>query len=213
MSLLRIWTCSTCSAAGVVYSRLAAPCAINNVLHLCFLCFMCFRISGCSGLRPAFYDKCVNKTHDISSTWPGFLSVLNPWHGSFGVCRLAFLLLRTGFLVCLQYILRMKPGSLLFAGVPCSGHVWISQGSTGKSKNNPRGNMSKQCTRDANKIACRFSLAAILAAVRQVLWLVEQPGSSVLPYLPYITYLLRLDTVSSSFMMGRIQRLCPDALV
>ena len=72
MSLLRIWTCSTCSAAGVVYSRLAAPCAINNVLHLCFLCFMCFRISGCSGLRPAFYDKCVNKTHDISSTWPGF---------------------------------------------------------------------------------------------------------------------------------------------
>ena len=28
--------------------------------------------------------------------------------------------------------------------------------------------MSKQCTRDANKIACRFSLAAILAAVRQV---------------------------------------------
>ena len=169
-----------------------------------------FRISGCSGLRPAFYDKSLEKIHDISSTWPGFLQGFS---GSILLPSAALELLRTGFLICLQYILRMKPGSLLFAGVPCSGHVWISQGSTGKSKANPRGNVSKKCTREANRVACRFSLAALLATVRQVLWLVEQPGSSVLPYLPYMLYLLHLDAVSSSFLLGRIQRMCPGSII
>lgn len=190
-------------------SRLAAACSI--ISPTCVQ-FPGFRVSGCTGLRPAFYDRSLEKTHDISSTWPGFLQFWTVSLASILLPSAALELLRTGFLICLQYILRMKPGSLLFAGVPCSGHVWISQGSTGKSKENPRGNTSKKCARDANRIACRFSLAALLATVRQVLWMVEQPGSSVLPYLHYIAYLLHLDAVSSSLLVGRMQRMCPGAV-
>ena len=74
----------------------------------------------------------------------------------------------------------------MFAGVPCSGHVWISRSSTGESKTIPLGDPSKETTRISNMIAARWGLAASIATIRQVMFACEQPGSSVLYLISFI---------------------------
>ena len=91
--------------------------------------------------------------------------------------------LRVGLLLLLQSCLRIKPGGLAFFGIPCSTHVWVASGVTKKSKSNPRGDTSLKACRTGNQIASRSALAILVSVARGVHWAVEQPGSSVLPYL------------------------------
>ena len=53
--------------------------------------------------------------------------------------RFGFFILRLGYLVALQYVFRLRAGALLMCGLPCSLHVWLSRGTSGKSRENPRG--------------------------------------------------------------------------
>lgn len=57
---------------------------------------------------------------------------------------------RVGFIRAVAYTLQLAPNALLHAGPPCSSWVWISRGSTKRSKKNPMGNKSYQSTQDAN---------------------------------------------------------------
>ena len=111
---------------------------------------------------------------------------------------------RLGLLVALQYVLRMAPGSLLYSGLPCSLHVWIARGTSLKTRCNPRGNLLKSCVREANLIACRFSMVVLVCLVRQIWHLTEQPGSSVARHLPYLELALHPDRM----MMGFQSSLC-----
>lgn len=115
-----------------------------------------------------------------------------------------------GFCVAVQYVLRMRPGSLLWSGLPCSLHIWISRGTHHKSRANPRGvvpgkNMYK-CVELANLIACRFGLIALLCLVRQIWWNTEQPGGSVAQWLPYLQVPLHPDRTILGFQSSLIQR-------
>ena len=91
-------------------------------------------------------------------------------------------------------------------GLPCSGQIWISSGSTGKSREDPRGDITQPCTQLANKLACRFALVALLCLVRQVWWLAEQPGSSVARHLPYLELALAPAMNTLGFAQGIFQK-------
>ena len=92
-------------------------------------------------------------------------------------------------ILLVQSILRVKPLGLVGAGIPCSPHVWVSSGTTGKSKKNPRGNGGFLATAGNMQVA-RVAACLLIACVRKVFWYVEQPGSSVMAYLEEILHLL-----------------------
>ena len=121
--------------------------------------------------------------------------------------RQACNVLRTGFLIYLQYVLRVIKGGLNMAGVPCSAHVWISRASTGKSRQQPLGDQSRPCTRSGNCIAARWALGVAVGIVRHVLWAAEQPSSSLLPRLPFVQFLIHINQVGWGFQAAQLVRL------
>lgn len=123
------------------------------------------------------------------------------------------LILRMGFLLCLQYALRLKVGALLWSGLPCSMHVWMARGTSKKTRSNPRGwqksmaGFMHDCVRTANCIAARFGLVALLCLVRQVWWDCEQPSSSLAEFLPYLEAALHPAMVMMGFQASVSQKL------
>ncbi|CAK8991889.1 Uncharacterized protein SCF082_LOCUS2851 [Durusdinium trenchii] len=115
-----------------------------------------------------------------------------------------------GFLVACQYILRLKPGALFWGGLPCSLHVWISRGTSGKTRDNPRGifdgSFKHECVKVANLLAARYALLVLVCLVRQVHWITEQPVSSVAMYLPYLEVALHTARQMLGFPAGLLQK-------
>lgn len=109
--------------------------------------------------------------------------------------------------MALQYVLRLKAGALLFCGLPCSLHVWISRGTSGKSRQHPRGRTDLHSVANANQIAARFGMIILICLARQIWWLAEQPASSVAHWLPYIQTGLYPATRMVGFAGGVIQRM------
>ena len=72
-------------------------------------------------------------------------------------------------MLLLQSTLRVAPGGLIMLGTPCSTHVWVSSGSTGKSRANPRGNMSLPAVAQGNAIANRAALLHLGCGLPQCL--------------------------------------------
>ena len=124
--------------------------------------------------------------------------------------------------------MRCVPGSLIFAGVPCSSHIWISRGSTGKSRTEPLGDeflgWVYTCTNAAymhaykyprsvpavklgNKIAARWGLGALIGIIRQCIWAAEQPSSSVLPFMVFAQRLLNINLAGFGYPPGQLVRL------
>lgn len=113
----------------------------------------------------------------------------------------------TGFLVAARNVLRVIPGGVLHGGVPCSSWVFLSRGSSKRSKQFPQGDTGRTHVLKANLITTRFALLVLVALARSVYWCVEQPLSSLMPaYLP-MTHVMTMtaDYVGlcySSFAMG-----------
>ena len=95
----------------------------------------------------------------------------------------------------------------MFSGVPCSAHVWMSQGTTRKSRKQPAGDGSVPATRVGNAIACRWALGIAVGVVRQVLWGAEQPSSSVLPLMDFVQFLLNINAAGFGYPGGILVRL------
>ena len=114
--------------------------------------------------------------------------------------------LRMGLLIALQYVLRIRAGGLCHGGLPCSHHIWISSGTTGKSRACPLGDMSVACTQLGNCIATRWGVLNLLCVARRVFWGGEQPGSSVAPYMPVIEWCLNVNRCMSGFTPGSLVR-------
>lgn len=85
-----------------------------------------------------------------------------------------------GFLLAIRQTLRLKPGALLWGGVPCSSWVFMSSSVSGRRKMCPDGDTSQPCVQQGTQLMTRFMLLALLAACRGVYWCIEQPGSSVM---------------------------------
>ena len=111
---------------------------------------------------------------------------------------------RVGLLLVIQYMLRVRPGGEVQAGIPCNGHIWLTRSETGKSREFPHGHyLTKTCC-DANCIAARACAALFIAVARGVYYTIEQPGSSVMPFLSYMRVLLKVSKAQSR----RLQLFC-----
>jgi hypothetical protein len=95
-----------------------------------------------------------------------------------------------GFFIALRGILKVRRGGLLWGGVPCGPFVFISSGTTKRTRANPEGDGAVECVRIGNVLAARFCLLALVGICRGVWFCVEQPASSVMPYFPPMKALL-----------------------
>ena len=125
---------------------------------------------------------------------------LTQWHPP-------FTLIRIGLMTAVRCVLRLRRGGCLWGGLPCSAHVWIASGTTGKSPSFPRGDMSVPCTRKGNCLAARFCLLALLAIARQVYWGGEQPGTSVAILLDYVEWVMNCNRSMIGFLPSTTVRL------
>lgn len=101
---------------------------------------------------------------------------------SFDLCRSPSHNLATtvGFLLVLQSILELRVGGVLWGALPCSSWVYVSRGTSKRSKESPMGDVSQRSVREANLLTSRFVLLLLVAVARGAQWCVEQPQSSLL---------------------------------
>ena len=97
-----------------------------------------------------------------------------------------------GFLQAVVLVLRMKPGALLHIGLPCNGFIFMSSSVHKRSKEAPLGDMSRPSVVRSNCIFHRTVLLMYLALARRVYFFLEQPRSSVIPYMAAMQELLSL---------------------
>eukprot|EP00959_Pyramimonas_sp_CCMP1952_P166247 3474636-Pyramimonas_sp.AAC.1 len=97
-----------------------------------------------------------------------------------------------GFCRALTFVLGLKPRGLLWAAPPCSSWVWIGRWQTGRSRENPIGNEDADFVHKANKSTSRVVLLLVLAlAVRNCIFMAEQPSSSIFELHPRFKQLAR----------------------
>ena len=109
---------------------------------------------------------------------------------------------RGGFLYSLKAILRLKPGALLFAGLPCSLLIFISRGT---SKRNCCGydifgDPENEATCKSNLMLARFALLVMVAISRDVFWACEQPASSLASKVPYLAHISNIPETMPVFI-------------
>ena len=85
-----------------------------------------------------------------------------------------------GFLQAIKHTLRIMPSGVLHGGVPCSSFIFMSRGTSKRSRCWPAGNTKEPTVALANTITSRFSLLILIALARSVWWTVEQPLSSLM---------------------------------
>ena len=98
-----------------------------------------------------------------------------------------------GFMYAFELLMRCKSNALVHFAPPCSSWVFMSRGSTGRSKLNPGGRLQYQSVRDANTIIFRVAILMLVAIAKGMSYLVEQPGSSLLEWFEVFAKVLGLS--------------------
>lgn len=93
-----------------------------------------------------------------------------------------------GFCSIIRKLLQVVPHGLMLGGPPCGSWVFINSGTSRRSRHRLFGDTKKAYVKDANTITCRWVLLGLIAAVRSVLWITEQPRSSLMTLCPYVRY-------------------------
>ena len=103
----------------------------------------------------------------------------------------------TGFGLALTLVLRMGMAGrgLLWMAPVCSSWVFMSMGTTMRTRWTPEGDSSVECVRKGNLMVCRCVLLAALAHAMNLTWIIEQPSSSVMVYHPRMQWLAKLANV------------------
>ena len=111
------------------------------------------RVAELVGLRPVALDR----------EYGSHLDLLTPEGLATAICSL----------------LRIVPGGLLFMGPQCSSWVWMCRSQTKRSAANPYGNLEMPAVIDGNRLNEICALLCAIASMLGVLWVIEQPGSSL----------------------------------
>ena len=109
-----------------------------------------------------------------------------------GVCH--DLLGTHGFLYAIRQILRVKEGGLSYWGLPCNSFSAPARATHGRSSDKPFGNHHGFVVA-GNILATRMVALIMLALVRQVKFMVEQPDRSMAIVFPYIQHLMAFPQV------------------
>ncbi|CAL1151782.1 unnamed protein product [Cladocopium goreaui] len=105
------------------------------------------------------------------------------------------LLSNEGFCNALYYTACLEPGSSKMAAPVCSTFVFMSRASTLRSESNPMGRSDSEAVRNGNILACRCFILLLLASCKGCWWLMEQPSTSTMEYMPCFQHLMALVSV------------------
>ena len=124
------------------------------------------------------------------------------------------LLSAVGFAAAVVAILKIRCGGILWAAPPCSSWVWISRGSTGRTKDNVLGNVEYTSVRMSNRLVSRVAHLVWLAVRRKVFVIIEQPMDSLLWEHPRMKkLLLRYGLRDVRLELGAYGALTPKPLI
>lgn len=108
-----------------------------------------------------------------------------------------------GFARALQLVLRTARFGLLHAGQPCNSFSWMSSASHARcDENGYMGRTDQEWIKVCNVIAVRCAICLMVAFSRRVLFIIENPRQSVLPYFPYFKYVLELAELLDKHALG-----------
>ena len=98
-----------------------------------------------------------------------------------------------GFLLAIILVFRLGRSAhidaLAWFGTQCSSFVWLSRSKTGRSRWNPRGDRTRYKVCRANTMVARCCLLMALGVALQVLLGLEQPDTSIMGFLPCLTWI------------------------
>ena len=103
-----------------------------------------------------------------------------------------------GLLTGVRNVLRVKEKGLLFLGLPCNSHTWVSSSQHQRGPVNPYGNQAYDFVKRGNLIAYRSALIICIGLVRGLVWLLENPSGSRCIYLPVLHGLLQFKQLLGS---------------
>ncbi|CAK8999286.1 Putative rhamnose biosynthetic enzyme 1 [Durusdinium trenchii] len=89
-----------------------------------------------------------------------------------------------GFANAVYYTLRTRVGGASLHAPVCSTWVFMSRGSTLRSKSQPLGRPDSLKVQEGNVMTARVMVLCVLAAATASWWVVEQPSSSIMEYHP-----------------------------
>ena len=107
-----------------------------------------------------------------------------------------------GFLDATRLVLGLKHKGLLWCGTPCSSWVFLSRGSTGRSRERPLGEEERECVRVANLLVSRVAILIYLAVSRGAVWVLEQPASSIMTCHPRMARIEEQCALPSANMLN-----------
>ena len=116
-----------------------------------------------------------------------------------------------GFINAVMLTLRLRPRALQWFATVCSTWVWVSRGTTWRSEDAPEGPKTlrhrTKRVKEANMQVSRMMLLACVAVSRRARWALEQPATSLMPYMPVIKHFRRLG---GGVLGGRFRQVYTD---
>jgi hypothetical protein len=100
-----------------------------------------------------------------------------------------------GFAYCLQLCLALVPCAQMMMAPVCSSFVWINRYTSKRSLLNPLGDQRKLYVAQANCMASRVVLMALIALAKGVLLFIEQPRGSLLEAHPRFQWFVKRHTL------------------
>lgn len=104
-----------------------------------------------------------------------------------------------GMVNALRNLLRVCPGGLLYMGLPCNSHSFMSSSQHQRDWHQPLGDQGVPFVQVGNQIAYRSCLMIVIALVRGLYWFLENPGASKCVVLPVIQQLLNTKRLGTIF--------------
>ena len=98
----------------------------------------------------------------------------------------------SGFGRAISLLLRVKESGLFFAAIPCGPWVWISRSRHKRSKADPFGDRSSQWVLQSTELVEKVCLLIMLAYVRRIYWICENPRSSCITHYPAVMQVMSL---------------------
>ena len=83
----------------------------------------------------------------------------------------------------------------------------MSSATTRRTRSNPMGDTTLRNNVKASAVAVRWCLGMLLGVVRRIVWVAEQPSSSVLLYLPCVRFLMNINMAGFGYPASSLVRL------
>ncbi len=145
-------------------------------------------------VEPAEHPREDAVTHDFIESFAGEKSVSRALRGlgyrgySLDVrsSRTHDVLTPEGVHLLLLQVLRLRRGGVLWCAPPCSSWIFMSRGSTGRTPDEPWGNVASKYILAQDALVERLVLALEICTLRGAWWIIEQPANAIMWLYPAV---------------------------